>query len=355
MIAPSRSVFLSPPRYLAMNAAGIDITASGVKAAILSPRAGAPALLSVAEAHFENQPIIGGDIGDEEQVVSVLRAFARRNGIRFAHLGLPEQKSFLFDVLVSTEDPDAAREEVAAALQASVPLPPAETAFSMVVSRSRRGIRARGAAYARRIVALYRSVATEAGIIVRGMEPESFAQARSLVPYDETGSTLVIDIGKTSTKLSVVEEGMPSVSTTLDIGGHALTLAIQKHFGVTEAEAKEIKRQRGVVPGAGDDEYLGSLLSTLSAMRDEVLKRYEYWQGSARAENRAPIARVVLVGGNSNLRGLPEYFSASIGLPVSFGNVLANLARPDEAMPPVDAYHAKTYATAIGLSLRSYV
>ncbi len=212
-----------------------------------------------------------------------------------------------------------------------------------------------GVGYARRVVEETLAVMDMSGVKVRSMEGETFALARALLPHGDTETVLIIDIGRTTTKLMVVGSRMPRFTTTLDIGGHALTLAVQKHFGVTEEEAKKVKAERGLIGGDGGEEYVAAMLSTVSAVREEIARRLEYWQSRAgQVAEHQPVTRAILVGGNSTVRGLPEYLEAQLKIPVALGDVFTNLASKDVWLPPIDYMESLAYGTAIGLALRDH-
>src|SRR6185369_8056960 len=160
---------------------------------------------------------------------------------------------------------------------------------------------------------------------------------RALLPIDDDSTVLIIDVGKTTTKLSVVSKCVPRFATTVNIGGHALTLAVQKYFGVTEAEARKVKAERGIVSTPGNEEYLAAMLSTVSAIRDEIARHLEYWQKhAAPAGPNAPVTRALLVGGNASVRGLPEYLESSLQIPVAAGDVFTNFASRNVWVPSLD-------------------
>ncbi|MEK7179714.1 MAG: pilus assembly protein PilM, partial [Patescibacteria group bacterium] len=146
---------------------------------------------------------------------------------------------------------------------------------------------------------------------------------------------------------------IPRFATTIGIGGHALTLAVQKHFGVTEAEARKIKAERGIVPAPGNEDYLAAMLSTVSAIRDEISTRLDYWQEKAKTSaTQTPVTHAILVGGNASVRGFPEYLEGALKIPVVAGDVFTNLASRDTWIPTLDYTESLAYATAIGLALR---
>jgi Tfp pilus assembly PilM family ATPase len=97
------------------------------------------------------------------------------------------------------------------------------------------------------------------------------------------------------------------------------------------------------------------MLSTVSTIREEILRRLDYWQTRAVASGaHEPVSRALIIGGNATLKGLPEYLAAGLKMPVDLGDVFTNLASRDHWLPPVDYTESLAYATAIGLALRQY-
>jgi type IV pilus assembly protein PilM len=348
-----RSAF-APPRYLAPPLSGVDISTSGVKVARLTLGAHGLTLAQHAQVRLPLGVFTDGEVIDRSAIVGALVTATEKAGISAANVALSESKAYLFE----TAAPGAGKEEwriaVEQRLDELVPLPPPETAFDIVgVGRTESGDESIvGVGFARRMVEDTLSVFDQAGIPVRALEEETFAMARALLPAGDTSTALIIDVGKTTTKMAIVTGRIPRFATTIGIGGHALTLAVQKHFGVTEAEARKVKSERGIVPSPGNEDYLAAMLSTISAIRDEISRRLSYWQ--EKEGKHTPVSRVVLAGGNASLRGLPEYLEGVLQIPVTAGDVFTNLASRDTWIPTLDYTESLAYATAVGLALRDY-
>ena len=348
----------APPRYIALPLSGIDVSTSGVKAVRLSESAHGLILSHYAESLLPAGAFTDGEIVDHPTVVAALVSAARTAGISAANVALPESKSYLFETTVEGAKKAEWRTSVEQRLDELVPLPPPETAFDIVgVGQGRQGETVvAGVGFARRVVDDTLSVFDQAGISARSLEDEPFAMARALLPAGDTSTALIIDVGKTTTKIAIVAKRIPRFATTIGIGGHALTLAVQKHFGVTEAEARRVKAEHGIVPAAGNEDYLAAMLSTVSAIRDEITVRLNYWQGRAAPSSaHEPVSHAILAGGNASVRGLPEYLEGSLGIPVTAGDVFTNLASRDTWIPELDYTESLAYATAIGLALRDTI
>ncbi|MFZ2167908.1 MAG: pilus assembly protein PilM [Minisyncoccia bacterium] len=352
-----RALF-APPQYMALPLSGIDLSTSGVKAVRLVEGTHGLTLASFVEMRLPAGAFTDGEIVDRGAVVEALMSAAEATGITAAHVALPESKSYLFETSVAGSDKVEWRTAIEQHLDEFVPLPPAETVFDFVEAGE--GVNdetlVAGIGFARRIIDDTLSVFDQAEIGVRGLEGETFASVRALLPQGDESAVLIIDVGKTTTKISIVEARVPRFATTINIGGHALTLAVQKYFGVTEAEARKVKAERGIVPMKGNEEYLAAMLSTVSAIRDEISRHLTYWQErAAHGGLHKPVVRALLVGGNASVRGLPEYLEGALQVPVAAGDVFINLASRDTWVPELDYTESLAYATAIGLALRDHV
>lgn len=346
---------LAPPRYLAPSLAGIDLSTSGAKSVLLAERPEGLVLARYGEARLPSGAFIDGEVADRAAVIDALIEAARASGIAGANVALSESKSYLFEASVTGTTKAEWRTGVEQRLEELVPLPPADTAFDLVpVSTNPDGTTlVAGVGFARRIVGETLSVFDEAHLQVRALEGETYALARALLPYGNQTTVLIIDVGKTTTKIAIVTGQVPRFATTIGIGGHALTLAVQKHFGVTENEARKVKAEKGIVAAPGNEDYLAAMLSTVSAIRDEIANRLEYWQGKANpAAGHEPVSQAILAGGNASVRGLAEYLEGALRVPVGVGDVFTNLASRDAWVPELDYTESLAYATAVGLALR---
>jgi Tfp pilus assembly PilM family ATPase len=98
------------------------------------------------------------------------------------------------------------------------------------------------------------------------------------------------------------------------------------------------------------------MLSTVSAIRDEIVRRFDYWESrKTSVAAHESISRAILVGGNATVRGLPEYLETGLKVPVELGNVFTNFASSSVWLPSLEYTESLGYGTAIGLALRDYV
>lgn len=349
-------VHFPPPAYMSLPTAGIDISTSGIKMTHIKE---CPKGLEVDifdDVGLPDNVINKGDIISQQPVADTLKALTLKNKFKAAHVSLPESKSYLFELKVRGKSEEEWRTAVEQSLDEYVPLPPDTVIFNIMPLRVVAGeTLVVGIGYARKIVENFLHVLDEGGIEPASFESEMFSTARALLPAHTDETVLIIDIGKTTTKLIIAERQIPRFATTLEVGGDALTKSVQKYFGVSEEEARKIKIEHGIVSSGGKEDYLTAMLLTASVIREEVTMRLEYWQNRTRTNNLfAPVTRAVLVGGNATVRGLPEYLSDTLHIPVMLGDVFTNFASLDTWLPTIDYAQSFAYTTAIGLALRDY-
>jgi type IV pilus assembly protein PilM len=347
----------APPKYLSLPTAGIDVSSSGVKVVTITEHPHGLELGFFKDIKLPIGSSNATEASNRADVARILAEISEKYHIHRANIALPEARGYLFEAVADGATPEEWRTAIEQHLDEYVPLPPAEVAFDAVpLGREGNKTHLVGVGCAVRVIDDTCALFESTGIQVRAVESETFALPRAILPHGDTETVLIIDIGRSSTKLLVVSSRLPRFATTLDIGGHALTLAVQKYFGVTEEEAKRVKADRGLVPGPENTEYVSAMLSTVSAIREEVVRRIDYWDSrKSEVANYQPITRAILVGGNATVRGLPEYLETYLKIPVELGDVFTNFTPRTDWLPPVDYMESLAFGTAIGLALREYV
>lgn len=304
---------LAPPQYLELSLSGIDLGTGGVRAVRLAEGAHGLTLANHFETALPPGAFTDGEIIDHEMVAEALLRVGEATGISSVYVSLPESKSHLFE---TTRDN----------------APEQEGFIDDIIS-----------------------VFTRAKIEVRGLESEVVAAARAVLPQGDESTVLIIDIGKTTTKLSIVTARTPRLTKSIPVGGHVLTLAVQKYFGVTEIEARKVKAEHGITASPGEEEYLATMLRVVSLIREEIANLLMQWRGRMAHEgSRELVTHAYVVGGSAAMRGLPEYLESALQMPVTSGDIFINLASRDTWVPTLDYSESLSYTTALGLALSDH-
>ncbi len=347
------SVF-PPPTVVTMPAAGVDVSGNSIKYVFLKETPLGLRVESFNETPLPKGIIVDGDIEKRDAVVDILRSYRLRHGIRSATASIPERKAYLYQTLVPGTERDI-RSLIEFGLEAHVPLSPAETIFDFEVARQvQAGTIVSVTAYAKRMVDAYASLFYDAGITLRSLEVESQALARAaLNEEDRKRVVMIVDLGRQTTRIAVADNGVVSFTASLDMGGDALLNVIMKNLNVDEVAAEKMKNEKGFLMSKENMSVVEALMTTVSVMKDEIARNLSDWNVSfADGITRLPIEKVLVCGGNANLRGLPEYLETFLRVPVVVANVWTNAFSLDSYVPPMEFQKSLEYSTAIGLAIR---
>jgi type IV pilus assembly protein PilM len=173
-------------------------------------------------------------------------------------------------------------------------------------------------------------VARRAGLRPLAVDDTAFALLRAF-PYADA----IVDVGSVATTLILPDEPVP-VRRSLEIGGHAFTVAIAASLGIDEASAEGRKRTVGLA-GAGE------------FVRDALVEHIATVLVERRASGRGALRAIALAGNGARLAGLQDALERALAIPVR----LAALASDASDALPGDVVRAASpdWGLAYGLAL----
>lgn len=298
-----------------------------------------------------------GQVIDPTKLVAVLKEFKTATNAEFIRVSLPEERAYLFETSIKRGTPlKEIRSLLEFRLEENVPIPSKDVFFDYMLlpgTSDKRSVEVAVAAYAKETIQQYYDSCVEAKLHPISFEVEAQAVARAAVPHDATGSTMLVDFGKTRTGIGIVYKDTLLYTSTIDIGGDMLSQALRKVLGsdVSEKELTQLKNTQGLVKGVDSSEIAETLLSTISVIKDELATRMQYWHLRNGGGDDRRITSIQLSGGSSNLKGLTTYLTESLKVPCVLANVWENSFDLNDVVPPIDKRHSFGYATAIGLAL----
>lgn len=133
------------------------------------------------------------------------------------------------------------------------------------------------------------------------LEPNCALRALTYASLAEEGSAAawaVLDLGASSTKLTLFDGAVPQITRTLNLGGQALTELLGRELGLDLSQAEDKKRQEGLLEGTSARAVLWPQLEELFM---EVRRSLEYFLIQRRGVR---LRRVFLLGGGASLPGL---------------------------------------------------
>lgn len=196
------------------------------------------------------------------------------------------------------------------------------------------------------LVSRYIDIFKQAGFKLVSLETESFALARSLL-FGTRLPVMIIDIGSLTTAISIVEDGVPILNRSLDVGGATLTRSIATSLNIDQQRAEQFKRDIGVVQSSSASAIPKVIEQTLNPILNEVKYSLNLYQ-SQTSQN---VEKIMLVGGSAFLPSLTDFLSQVLNLNVYIGDPWFRVSYPQELKVVLDEVGSRL-AVATGLAMR---
>lgn len=211
----------------------------------------------------------------------------------------------------------------------------------------------------------YYGIFSRAGLTVTAVDAQVFALWR-LFGREVEGTVAIADIGMSTSYLVIVRDGEIRFARLLPVGGNILTRSVMAAFGVEFAEAERLKEEAGVMPvnsggtqsegweqfaqhttiAVTEDRFLDGmrldyvLRDGLAEITRELQRSLEFYV----AQEKVRVERLLLSGGTGKLRGVTDYLSGALQIPVELGI-------PDIEMAEGVIFDP-SFSVAVGLALR---
>ncbi|OGF91457.1 hypothetical protein A3H04_03250 [Candidatus Giovannonibacteria bacterium RIFCSPLOWO2_12_FULL_43_11c] len=347
------------PEYIEPPVLGLDISDRSLKYVELALKNGHLELEKFGSRIIPDGFIKSGEIVNKNALVEYLKLNLEEFKGREIALSLPEEKVFVGLVTLPFMPEANIHEVLEVQLEEHIPLSATDAVFDFELipssTDSKDHLDVILVALPKKLVEDYSDVVKAVGLRPYVFEMETAALVRSILPKDEEGTIMVMDFGRTRTSFAIVSGGMIRFTSTVSVAGESLDASLAKVFNIDLFSAERLKKERGFVRTKENQEIFNALLPVVSAIKEEIFRHLMYWQNHAEHVHypKGEISRLYLCGGESNLTGLSEYLSYDLKLPVQIANPWVNISSFEKYIPAVTANESLSYATALGLALRS--
>ncbi|MEK7085199.1 MAG: pilus assembly protein PilM, partial [Patescibacteria group bacterium] len=301
--------------------------------------------------------IQSGEIKDKEKLAEFIRTNFQGMQGSFVVLSLPEEKAYVSLATLPKLAGSDIKETLNLQLEEYIPLSSAQAVFDyeVVSGEGEDHSDVIVVALGRRLVEDYLEVIKAGGLFPLVFEMEAEALQRAVLPREAPGTSMIIDFGRTRTSFIIAHEGVVRFTSTVGVAGEGLDRAIGHALKIEAAEAERIKKERGLVRTEKNEAVFNAILPTVSAIKDEVQRHRAYWNNHAEHLHggKGTIERLYLAGGDSNLAGFSDYLSYELKIPTRLASPWVNITDFEHYVPEIAASESLSYATAIGLALRS--
>lgn len=204
------------------------------------------------------------------------------------------------------------------------------------------------------VVDAYLAMLRSVGLLAVLVDVDGFALENShefcAAAKDE--SVVLVDIGASKMSINIIAEGLSVLARDVVLGSRQLTEQIQSQFGIDaeEAEALKIGRQPAEdKQGELEDIFVNSC--TQWAL--ETKKAIDLFYTN---NPEGTLKKMILSGGGSRIKGLPEFFHEETGLSIEIFDPFVTISFDHEKInPDYVRYMAPEMAICTGLAIRESV
>lgn len=196
------------------------------------------------------------------------------------------------------------------------------------------------------LVKKYMEIFKQSGLFLLSLDTESFALTRSLIGSDKS-TIMLVDISFGSSSVMIVQDGIPYLNRSINVGGFAITRSIANSLNVNLKRAEQFKYDIGITAGDQGSEIPKTIEAALAPIVDEI----KYSVNLYKSQGRSNIEKIILTGGSSLLNNLPSYLSNSLQMRVYLGDPWARVIYPEELKPALDEIGPR-FSVAIGLAMK---
>lgn len=198
-------------------------------------------------------------------------------------------------------------------------------------------------------------VLKSAGLQPVALEVESLSTARSCLSPDlKTKNVMIVDIGTNRTGFSIISKGIIHFTSSLTYAGVNISNSIIKKTGCSFADAEKAKITHGLDRNKQNPQILEVMKGSLDVISNEINNTVRYYIESNPDKNQPrQINQILVCGGTARMKGLINYFSRKISIPIHLANPWVNIYTPDsKTIPPISSQDSLSFNTVIGLAIR---
>lgn len=197
------------------------------------------------------------------------------------------------------------------------------------------------------LVKKYVDIFKEAKINLLSLETETFSLVRSLVGNDKS-PVMLAEIGSTTTDISIINNGIPILSRSIDLGGIKISKQISDFGNIDLEKAEQFKFDLGVNALDSQD---GAIPQIVTESISPIVNEIKYALNLFHDKYNLSAEKIILSGGSALLPNLTDYLSKVLNIKVIIGDPWSRISYPVDLAPLLNEIGPRL-SVAIGLAMR---
>ncbi len=199
----------------------------------------------------------------------------------------------------------------------------------------------------RTLVKRYIDIYKEAQINLLSLETETFSLIRSVLGNDRS-TIMLVEMGASTTDVTIIDNCIPMLNRSVDIGGTTITKAIGHHLNIGLERAEQFKYDLGISSIESEEDVVpNTIIETISPIVNEIKYAINLFQ----SKNNKNTEKIILSGGSSLLPNLVNYLSKVLDMKVIIGDPWIRVSYPIDLKPLLHEIGPRM-SVAIGLAMR---
>jgi len=351
---------------LKYEAFGLDINDLSLKLVKLKKGRRGFVLTSFNEVMIAPDIIEDGVVKDEAALANIIKSVyntvkGKKLKTKYVVASLPEEKSFSQVIQMPKMSEEELRSAVPFEAENYIPMPLSEVYLDFQaispVKDYLNHIEVLIVAIPKKVADSYVSCFKKAGLIPLALEAESKAMTRALVKPKANSSLLIlIDFGENNTNFVAFSGNSIRFTCSIPISSQMLTKAIADSLKITFHKAEKLKMEYGLAAKKNNIKAIRvsqAITPILEDLADEIKKYRNFYRDHSSFEYLLADGqkeKIILCGGGAELKGLTDFMSKKLEIPVELGDPLTNFL--SKKPRSIVKKNLMSFTTAIGLALR---
>lgn len=332
---------------------GLDIGTTAVRLVQLRGGAGAKALVKYAYVPLQGNLASSESKGDQQKLVEIVGQLVKQAGVGTRNVAVGIPSSRVFTTLADVERLPSSELAKAIKYQADglIPTPLSESKIDWALigdsptDKTKQEILL--SSVPNKFVENRLDMLESIGLNVIAFEPDNLAMARALAAPDASAQ-LLLDVGRRTTDLVVILNGVPHLTRSIPNGVEAIVKAAIQNLNVDDKQAEQFVFKFGMSKDKLEGQVFGAINSTVDLLVVEIEKSIKFFQTRY---SGTKIERIVVTGGASVIPEFPLYLANKFGISVEIGNAWRNVAFSQDRQNELAAI-ANQFGVAVGLAER---
>lgn len=291
---------------------------------------------------------------DQQKLATIIKDFIAQSGVTSHNVavGLPSNKVFNTVVDIDRLSPGELAKTIKFQADALIPTPLAESKIDWALlgdsPKDRTKVEILLSSVSNDFVENRLDILESIGLNVIAFEPDSIAMMRSMIPVDQMGSHMVVDIGSNSTDLVIAFGGAPRLIRSIPVGTESFIRAAVQNLNIETSQAEQFVFKFGLSKEKLEGQIHGAIIGTIDSLVTELEKSIKFFNAR---HSGVKLEKIIMTGGASSLPEFPLYIANKFGIAVEIGNAWRNVAFPPEKQNELLAV-SNHFAVAAGLAER---